>query len=199
MSLQDDPAEMLGDRTSAETLRKMDESTARKTLSIDELQRWQKVRDLHESAEQTREEWRGQEERVGEIVVHADISELGTEVTVYGNDLLVHLDPEDRRLRDVADDLQDEYGDTDPDEVSDLSDDEIDDIAASLIQIFDLIIRRWDGTPWRQLRDDRRRAILEDAREKWKIDGLLVAFAEVVDAVERDREEKLEVIDGFRE
>lgn len=198
MSIQQDPAEMLGDRPSAETLRQMDEQTARDELDIDQLPRWRKVNDLHDSAEETRQQWRDQEERVGDIVVHADIEELGTEVTVYGNDLLVHLDAEDRRLRAVADELQDDYGDTDAEEVPELSDEEIDDIAASLIEVFDLIIRRWNGTPWRQLRDERRRAILQDAREKWKIDGLLVAFAEVVDAVESDREEKLEVIDGFQ-
>lgn len=198
MSAMSDPAEILGDRRPASELRQMDEDTARTELAIDELQRWRKVNDVHDAAAATRSEWADQEQAVTDIVVTADIEDLGTHVEIYGNDLLVRLDAEDADLRSEAQYLEDEYGDTDADEVPDMDDATIDDIAESFLVMLDRVIRRWDGTPWRPLREGKRERILRDAREAWGIDGLLLAWGDIVAAVEADREERVDVIDGFQ-
>lgn len=198
MGVASDPAELLGDRRPASELRAMDEQTARTELAIDELQRWRKVNDVHDAAAATRSEWADQEQAVTDIVVTADIEDLGTHVDIYGNDLLVRLDAEDADLRAEAQYLEDEYGDTAADEVPDMDDATIDDIAESFLVMLDRVIRRWDGTPWRPLREGKRERILRDAREAWGIDGLLLAWGDIVAAVEADREERVDVIDGFQ-
>lgn len=198
MSVDGNP---FGDRRNAAELRAMDEETARQTLTVQEYERRERIIETHEQAAEQREAWAEQEREITDIVVHADIEQLGTRVDIFGNDLLVHLDVEDRRVRAVADELetiQDKHDGVDAADAADLSQEDIDELAEPLVELLDLVIRRWNGTAWRSLDDDHRRAILADAREKWSIDGLLVAFAQITDAVEADREEVFGDIDDFR-
>lgn len=184
-----------GGEYSVTELLDMGERTARQSLTYDQYQRWEKLNDLHDQAEETRQEWAEEDERVGEIVVHADREELGTRVDLYGNDVLVHVDPEDADVREAARALDDEFGERE--EVPDDAE-AIDRLAGLLLDLFDAVLLEWNGTDWAELPADARQDVLTDAREKWGIEGLLLAWADIAAAVEEDREERLDVVESFR-
>lgn len=186
------------DGRSVTELRRMDEQTARQTLTVAEYERWEAINDLHDQADETRQQWAEEDERVSDIVVHADRTDLGTAVDLYGNDVLVHVDPEDDAVRDAADTLDGEFGDVGAEDAADLDDVDVDRLAGLLCDLFDAILLEFNGTAWDDLDDDTRRDVLADAREKWGVEGLLLAWADVAVAVEEDRNERLDVIESFR-
>jgi hypothetical protein len=184
-------------------LREMDDETARNTLTVAEYERRERIINAYEQAEATREERTEQERRVQDIVVHADTDALVTEVDIFGNDVGGRINPEDDALRELAVTMEEEYGDIDPERIGEESIEGVDDaaveeIVADLIDLLDIIIVRWNGTAWADLDAAHRRAILEDAREAWGLDGFFVALLELVEAIEADQEERFEVVDGFR-
>lgn len=183
-------------------LRQMDEQTARNTLTVAEYERWEQLNELRDNAEQTREQWAEADQRVAEITVSADMDQLGTEVEVFGNDLLVHIDSEDPQLRTAAEDLEafgEAHGDvTDADDLETLDDGDADRLASLLLDMLDAMIVEWDGTEWGDLPAGARQSILADARSSWGLDGLLLAWVDVLTAVREDREDRLDVIDSFR-
>jgi len=198
MSTSDTP---FGGRRSAAELRQMDEDTARETLTVAEYERRQDIIDAHDAAEQTRDRWREQEATVTDVVVHADIDQLGTAVEVFGNDLVVHIDLNDRRVRAVGKELEaleSEYEDVALDDLDALDDDTVAEIADPILELFDLILRRWNGTEWADLSPHQRQTILADARRKWNLDGVVLAWIDMIAAIEQDREERLEVMESFR-
>lgn len=176
----------------------MDEQTARESLTVNQYERWEKLTDLHEEAEQTKAEWDQQAETVEELTVHADPEQLGTAVDVFGNDLLVHIDSEDSDFRAAAERLEDIQTETPDDESANIDPERVDAAADALTAMLDTVIVRWNGHNWRGLTDDRRAAILDDAREKWGADGLLLAWMDIGAAVAEDREERVDVIEKFR-
>lgn len=180
-------------------LRAMDERTARQTLTVDQFERWEKLNDLYDRADETREQWAGQHERVADLTVSADMDALGTAVEIYGNDLLIHVDSDDDALQAAADefeDLRDEY--TADDDFEDVTDADKRRMTDLLTRMFDAVLVRWDDTDWADLREDQRRAILADAREKWGFDSFFLAWIDVVAAVREDQEDKVDVIEQFR-
>ncbi len=96
------------DRRSITELRRMDEQEARQSLTVAEYERWESINQLHDEAEETREQWEEEEQEVSDLVVRADPEQLGTEVDLFGNDVLVRVDSEDRRFREAAESLSDE-------------------------------------------------------------------------------------------
>jgi hypothetical protein len=179
-------------------LRQMDESTARSTLTVDQFERWEKIQDLYDDAEETREQWADADETVTEISVSADPEALGTHVDVFGNDLLVHIDAEDDRLRAVAGELdgfdleaEDGEGYAVPEDA------DIDALAEALTNLLDLVIVRWDGTVWADLAQPERDTVLADARAGWGVDGLLLAWVDIMAAVNEDRQERMGAIESF--
>lgn len=177
----------------------MDDEEARATLTVDQYRRWEKLTDLHADAEQTRDEWDDEREQVTELTVHADPEALGTRVELYGNDLLVRVDPEDDDFRDAATRLDDKFGDRDMDEVDDFDDGVQAAVGDALLDMLDAILLRWNGHDWADIADADRGAVLADCRDKWGIDGLLKAWVDIAAAVQEDREGKLDVIDNFRD
>lgn len=179
-------------------LRQMDEQTARQTLTVAEYGRWEKLNDLHDQAEATREQWADEAETVADLTVHADVDDLGTEVDVYGNDLLVHVDPEDDDLTDAAGTLDDAFDEDELDTPDELADDRKQLVVENLQTMLDAVIVRWNGTDWDDLGESTRRGVLDDAREKWGVDGLMLAWVDIAAAVHEDREEKVSAIDSFQ-
>lgn len=175
----------------------MAEDEARETLPDHEFDRWQKLAELDAEAEETKQQWADERERVTDLVVHADPDELGTEVSIYGNDLLVRIDSENEDFRQAAQSLESEFA-TDDREVDELADEDADTIAGYLMDMLDAILLRWNGTDWPNLPDHERETILHQARDKWGVDGLLTAWTDIAAAVQRDRQEQVEAVDGFR-
>lgn len=178
-------------------LRRMDEQDARHTLTVAEFERWEKLHDLTDSAAETRERWADESEQVLDITVNADADALGTEVDVYGNDLLVHVDSEDRQFRQAAEALDDELQSTDTDEVDALDAETRERLADAILDVLDACILRWNGTEWGDLPDEKRYAVLGDARAKWGLDATLAAMFDIVIAIREDHEEKKEVVESF--
>lgn len=180
----------------------MDEQTARDTLTVNQFERWEKLSDLHAEADDTRDQWADEDERVAEITVSADMDALGTEVNVYGNDLLVHIDSDDPDVQAAVEDLQafrDDHGDIgDSDDLDAFDAGVRDRLASLLVDVFDAVLVRWDGTEWADLTTEQRRAVLTDARREWGLDGLLMAWVDIQIAVREDQEEKVDVIESFR-
>lgn len=185
------------DSYSPRELRQMDEQTARRTLTVDQYERWESLQDLYDRAEQTRERFAREDEQVHDLTVHADPDALGTEVRLYGNDLLVHLDSDDPEFRAIHDEYQDLVGDVDEDDLAALEDNR-DAVADAVVEMLDCLLLRWNGTAWDSLPADYRRETLQEAREKWGFDALMVGWAEVMGAIREDREEAAEVVESFR-
>jgi hypothetical protein len=192
-----------GDRdwTNAQLLA-MDESEARSTLTVDEYERWEKLNDLHAQADETREQWADEGQEVAAITVSADMDDLGTEVDIYGNTLLVHIDSDDPDVQAVIEDLQsfkDDHGEIfDSDDLERFDDGVRDELATLLCDVLDAVIVRWDGTDWRDLDTAARQSVLADARREWGLDGLLLAWVDIQIAVREDQEAKVDVIESFR-
>lgn len=179
----------------------MDDDEARHRLSVAQYERREKLQDLHEEADETREQWAEEQQEVAEITVSADPEQLGTTVDVFGNDLLVRIDSEDPALQRAADSLDDiraEYADVDAEAMDQIPRDDREAMGNCLVEMLDAVIVRWDGTEWADLPDWKREAVLADARTDWGLDGLLLAWVDIAAAVNDDREERLDVVESFR-
>jgi len=179
-------------------LRQMDREQARQTLPVAQYERWEQLNDLRDGAEQTREQWADEDDRVADLTVRADMDALGTEVDLFGNDVLVHIDSEDPALRETVDALEDDYAGLDTDGVEDMDDTDTAELADHLLDLLDTVIVRWNGHEWSELPDPTRGDVLADARSKWGVDGLLLAWTDIAIAVNEDREERADVIESFR-
>ena len=179
-------------------LRDMDEQTARNTLTVNQYERWERLQDLYDDVAETEQEWAKQEETVAAVTVNADMEQLGTRVDIYGNDLLVHADPEAPAFRDAAERLDSEFGDIDGSELDSVADDRVQDLADHLLEMLDHVLVKWGETEWADLPEGQRQATLEDARSKWGVDGLMVAWGDIALAIREDREEVVGRLEKFR-
>lgn len=176
----------------------MDEKTARTTLTVAQFERWEKVNDLHAEAAETKQEWAAEDEQVTDLTVHADPEQLGTEVDLFGNDVLVHVDSESEEFRAVAEEVDAQFGDRDIDAVENFDAADRDAIAEGFQEMLDIVLVRWNGHEWAELRPAEREYIREQWREKWGVDGLLKGWIDIAVAVNEAREEQLDVIESFR-
>ena len=186
------------DRRSITTLRQMDKETARNTLTVNEYERWEKLQDLHEQADETREQWADEEDTVAEITVHADMDKLGTELDLYGNDVLVHVDSGSSAIEDHADAVDDILGDTDPEDVDSLTQDDLDAVLTHLLDMLDIALVRWNGTEWADIAEDARADTLARIGESWGVEAVLLGWFDIAAAMHEDREEKVSAVESFR-
>jgi len=187
------------DRRGITELRQMDRETARNTLTVTEYERWEKLQDLHEQADETREQWAEEEDTVAEITVHADMEQLGTELDLYGNDVLVHVDSQNTALEDHADAVDDILGDVDPEDVDSLTQSDLDDVLGHLLDMLDIALVRWNGTEWADLPEDARADTLARIGESWGVEAVLMAWFDIAEAMHEEREEKVSAIESFRD
>jgi hypothetical protein len=180
----------------------MDRDTAERTLTKVQFDRWEKLQSLHDQAEANRQQWADQEAEVSEITVSADMETLGTEVDIFDNQLLVHVDPENRGFQQASQRLEsvrDQYADVDAEDMdTDIPAEDRDELRDALTEMLDHAIMRWDGTEWNRLDDATRESVLADAVERWGLVGLLYAWLDIAEAIERDRHDRMETIESFR-
>lgn len=205
MSTDSDPdpdSDSDGDQTQAYSvseLRAMDEQTARQTLTVEQYERWDSLQDLYDQAEANRDRFAREDDQVHDLTVHADPEALGTDVQLYGNDLLVHLDSDDPTFRAVHDEYQDLVGDTDEGEADlEALEENREAVADAIIELFDCLLVRWNGTDWERLSPKQRRGVLADAREAWGFDALVLGWGEVMAAIRETREQQAEAVESFR-
>jgi hypothetical protein len=183
-------------------LREMDDAEARTTLTVAQHERREKLLELDAQAEETQQKWADEDQQVADVVVHADPESLGTAVEIYGNDLLVHIDEDDAQLRAAVEDLRDlrdRYSDLSPDEYDEIDERDQERMVALLQDLLDAVLVRWNDAEWADLEAPQRRAILDEAADKWGVNALFNAWVDVQIAIYEDREERLDVIESFRE
>ena len=196
------------DRRSITELRRMDEQTAMQTLTMAEYQRWESVNDHHDRAEEVRQEWRETEAEATSILVNTDVSDLATDIELFGNDVAVYYDPEDPRLHDAAEAVADVLG-VDIDDAADLEAttndvprEAIDDAKGALSDLVCVTFVEWNGHNWSDLPAESRRTVAERIQQSrpdgWGLAGLMDAFSEIMTAVETNRNERLERVQKFR-
>ena len=194
-------------RTLTELLR-MDEQTAKRELSYAEYQTWQSATDHHSRYQERKAEWRENEQEATDILVNTDVSDLATEIELFGNDVAVYYDPEDGRLHEAAEGLADVLG-VDIDDAADLeatADDvpreAIDDAKSALADLVCVTFVEWNGHNWSDLPAESRRTVADRIQQPrpdgWGLAGLMDAFSEIMTAVETNRNERLERIEKFR-
>lgn len=195
---------------SAGELRRMDEETARATLTVNQYERWEQIQDLHDQADETRERWADEEERVQDIAVHADIEQLGTEVDLFGNDVLVYIHDNDREFQNAAERLENNITDgdmietvddlegLDSENVDDLSDDDQEALVDGLLDMLDTILRQWNGHEWQSLPEDTRLTILNRWASEVGVYGVLAGWVRIATALRDDQEQLMEAVDSFR-
>lgn len=191
---------------SAHDLKRMDEQTARETLTVAQYERWEDVQALYDQVADTEQQWEQEAATVADVTVSADMDDLGTRVELYGNDLLVHADIEAPEFRAAMERLDEEFGDVtveNPDAdgaaaFGDVDDDRLEAMADHLLEMLDIVLVRWDGTAWDALTDDQQQTILQQARSGWGIAGLLKAWGEIAVAIREDYEEMEATMQSFR-
>jgi len=177
-------------------LRAMDREEARQTLPVAEFERWEQLTELEEGAEQTREQWADEAETVVDVAVHADAEALGTELDLYGNDVLVHVDSEDTAFKRAAEAMDSALPD-DGVEDSELTDARAERLTARTVDVLDAMLLRWNGTEWDTLSPDQRQRILQRARDKWGLEATVMAVIEAVKAIQTDREQTKAAVEAF--
>lgn len=196
------------DRRSIAELRQMDESTAMQSLTMGEYKRWESVNDHHERAAEVREEWRENESKATEILINTDVSDLASDIELFGNDVSVYYDPEDPRLHEAAEAVADVLG-IDIDDAAELEGtpddvprDAVDDAKAALADLVCVTFVAWNGHEWDALPDESRRTVRERIQQPrpdgWGLAGLMDAFSEIMTTVETNRNERLERVEKFR-
>ena len=188
-------------------LHAMDEETARAELTVNQFERWEKIQDLHESAAENREQWEQEAETVHDLTVNADLEALGTEVDLYGNDVLVHIneDRDGEAFEAVAEELQATIGevtpadadDLDPEDIPDLDDEDTETLVRAFAQLYDIALARWNGTDWADLPEHEREAILESAREQWGASAFIMGVFDCLMAIREQQAESQEAVESF--
>jgi len=188
-------------------LRRMDEAEA-KRLPHYEYERWERLTDLHEQADEQRQEWQEDARVANDVLVYSDTRDLAAEVTVFGNSLLVYYSVENESLREIADGLADIFGvdmdavgdgDDAPELTSDdVADDDIEQCKAKLADLIGVAVVEWNGTPWDDIPPQKRDDIKDRIAAEWKLDGLMDAWTEIQLAVESNRDDRLERVEKFR-
>jgi len=196
------------DERSITELRRMDESEAKGELNVYQYERWESVNQHLSEAEEIRQEWRDNEQEVTDILVNADMSSVASEVELFGNDVTAYYDPEDKRVREVAERLGDVLG-VDIEAVEDIEasaddidDDKLDDCKVALADFIGLTIETWDGHDWDDLsvadRESIKTQIAAPQPDGWGLSGLMDALSEIMVAVESARDDRLERVEKFR-
>jgi len=183
---------------SAMDLRDMDRTEALNELDAEEFERWEDVQELTEAADERAQEFAENEQTVSSVVVDADLDELGTDVTVYGNDLTVYIDADDDRLHDAVERLDDKFGDVERDDLAALDDGDRETIGTALEDILLSSIVAWDGERFEDLPADEPLAIVQTAREKWGLTPTFEAVMKIIGACNEAQAERFEAIDSFR-
>jgi hypothetical protein len=194
-------------RTPAHELRRMSESEA-KRLPHYEYERWERLTELHEQADEQRQEWQEDARVANDVLVYSDTRDLAAEVTVFGNSLLVYYSVENESLRKIADDLADIFGvdmdavgdgDDAPELTSDdVADEDIEQCKAKLADLIGVAVVEWNGTSWDDIPPQKRDDIKDRIAAEWKLDGLMDAWTEIQLAVESNRDDRLERVEKFR-
>lgn len=180
-------------------LRRMDDEEARSTLTVDQYERREKLLAMQAEAEETAERFAEEEEVVHGISVATDPEELGTSVETMGNELLVHLDRENRHIRQhlQALDEQTEDGDDVPNP-EELSEDSVDEAVEHVLGLFEHAVIRWNGEPFATKPEDERADVLASVRRNWGADGVMLAFFDVLMAVAEESQEREAAMESFR-
>jgi len=196
-----------GSRTLTELLG-MDEQTAKRELSYAEFQTWQSANDHHGRYQERKREWRENDIAATHTLIKTEVIDLATEVTLWGNEVYVYYDPEDSRLRNAIDDLGDSLG-VDMDSVDDIeaSADEVtpEDMAAvksALAEFLTVSFVQFEGQLWADIDAETQEQIREQIQQPypdgWGLAGLMDAVTEVINAVESNRNARLERVQKFR-
>lgn len=187
-----------------------DREVAYRKLSGPDFERWEKLKELERNAEENKRQMQEDAAVATDVIVRADVSDLGTEVEVFGNTLSCYYDPESQQIRDAAEQVgevcgvdADDPGDLEGASVDDVADDDIPAIKSALVDLITAAIVEWRGTPWDSLEDDTKTEIRETIKRPpeaggWGVAGLMDAFVEIYVTVEDNRNDRLERIQKFR-
>jgi len=183
---------------SAVDLKQMDRAEARERLPPDEFERWERVTDLSDAADERAVAFDDADETATRVTVTADMETLGTDVDLYGNTLTVYLDPTDERLTDAVERLDEEFGGIDKSDLNSLTDTDAEAVGEALEDMLRSAIVAWDGEAFDDLPAGEPLAIVQQAREKWGLMATFEGLMTIIDACNEAQEERFEAIDSFR-
>ena len=185
-------------RVSTARLKRMDEETARQTLTVAEYERWEGVQELHQQADEQREAWRDHDDTALDVAVHADLNDLWVSVELYGNTLEVYADPEDDELQSIAEELQSEFDDVDPEDIDDFDTERVHQLGHILEDYVNAILKTWNGTRWSDLPQDKRIQILTTARDRWGTKAMALGLMKCASKMAEQQEDYVEAVESFR-
>ena len=204
-------SDVLTNPTAIDLKRIDDREEAYRRLSGPDFERWEKLQELEAAAEQNKRQMQADAEVATDALVRADVSDLATDVSVFGNELLCYYDPESQQVREAAERVgevcgvdADEPGDLEGASVDDVDDSDIPAIKGALVDLITAALVEWNGERWDDMDADTREAIRATIQQPpeaggWGVAGLMDAFVEIYVTVEDNRNERLERIQKFRD
>ena len=203
-------SDVLANPTTLDLKRIDDREEAYRRLSGPDFERWEKLQELEAAAEQNKRQMQEDAAVATDAIVRADVSDLATEVNVFGNALLCYYDPESQQVREAAERVgevcgvdADEPGDLEGASVDDVDDSDIPAIKGALVDLITAALVEWNGERWTDMTRDKQATIetvIKQSPENggWGVAGLMDAFVEIYVTVEDNRNERLERIEKFR-
>lgn len=187
----------------------MDKAEAVEKLDYGQYQTWESAVDHHDRYHRQKQKWRTNETEATDILVRADVGDLATELTLFGNQVSVYYDPEDPRIRDLVERLGDLLGvdTTDPTAIeasaADIDESAIDPAKELLAEFIAVTIQRWDGVEWDDIPSETRSSITDQIQQPhpdgWGLVGLMDGLNDILVAVESNRDDRLERVQKFRQ
>jgi len=178
---------------SDEKIRELGVEEANKQLSDSEFRRWQELR--KESLQKEAEEKTGEiEERNAEAIdtmVRADMSELTTEIELYGNEVevLTNLDRKERLLLRELDSMGDQE-----DNPEEWSEEKIEEFENKTSELFAQIFHTFNKISV----DGEKETLAKKCVDKWGTLGSLNAIRKIYMKTMQEQREKAEKVEKFR-
>lgn len=195
MSLHDTTNPDEREQKTPEQLLRMDDEEANMWLSDAEHERREKLKELYEGAEETREEWQEQEKATVETLIEADMGELTTKLDLYGNDVEVLLNL-DRDQRQLIERIQTKYEGAD--DIDKLNESEVQRLESMLAEFFEIVFHSFNGERLDDLGSQKAALLTESVVEEWGIRASIYAMIEIIETINEQDEETMERVQKFR-
>lgn len=183
-----------GEEVSFGELREMTREEAAERLDQHDLERWEAYHELRSRKEETAERFQDDDALAIDTLVQADMGELTTDLDLYGNEVSVVIEL-DERQQSLLRNVEREYDDIDLD---DPGEDAIDAVRDVMERFIATVVVGFNGVEVRDLEEVKRLTLAAECVDKWGLRGTFHAVVKIVEATREMDEDRVGSIESFR-